>query len=309
MKRSHSYQKYLELVNDFNPSYIYLLEDKNIVINYLLQFSKIVVLFMAIIALINIYKSGRKSIIAISLFGAVLFYLVWEVCPRYGLSFLPWLILLGTCSYDTLNLNFEKFTIFKLFKGSILVITLALFALNFNKYTGIGHKENIVAKDSVTQVRYISLSQDTAITQTLDLYDDFNNIRLKFNVNETDDATYKLEVISQNEVVYEKDFKTQDLKDDEYTDFYLDKTYGSGSYTVRLSSDSVSDLDVYIAYKEEFDYYPDGILEVNGKEETGDLMFEIVNNEKRGIYTYPEYITIMILTLFMEVIVLLMRKS
>ena len=88
-KGDYSYQKYLELVNDFNPSYSYLLEDKNIVINYLLQFSKIVVMFMAIISLINIYKSGKKSIIAISLFGAVFFYLVWEVCPRYGLSFLP----------------------------------------------------------------------------------------------------------------------------------------------------------------------------------------------------------------------------
>src|SRR5574344_1860585 len=75
-KGDYSYQKYLELVNDFNPAYSYLLEDKNIVINYLLQFSKIVVMFMAIISLINIYKSGKKSIIAISLFGAVFFYLV-----------------------------------------------------------------------------------------------------------------------------------------------------------------------------------------------------------------------------------------
>ena len=89
------------------------MEDKNIVINYLLQFSKIVVMFMAIISLINIYKSGKKSIIAISLFGAVFFYLVWEVCPRYGLSFLPWLILIGTCSYDTLNTNYEKFKFYK----------------------------------------------------------------------------------------------------------------------------------------------------------------------------------------------------
>ena len=156
-KGDYSYQKYLELVNDFNPSYSYLLEDKNIVINYLLQFSKIVVMFMAIISLINIYKSGKKSIIAISLFGAVFFYLVWEVCPRYGLSFLPWLILIGTCSYDTLNTNYEKFKFYKYFKCIILVLTLALFAFSFNKYTGISYKENIVAKDSVTKVKYIKI--------------------------------------------------------------------------------------------------------------------------------------------------------
>ena len=308
-KGDYSYQKYLELVNNFNPSYSYLLEDKNIVINYLLQFSKIVVMFMAIISLINIYKSGKKSIIAISLFGAVFFYLVWEVCPRYGLSFLPWLILIGTCSYDTLNTNYEKFKFYKYFKCIILVLTLALFAFSFNKYTGISYKENIVAKDSVTNVKYISLNKETVITQTLDLYDSFNKIRLKFKVNEIDDATYKLELITKNEVVYEKDFKKNDLKDKKYTDFYLDKTYEGGSYTLRLSSDSTSDLEVYIAYKEKFDYYPNGILEVNKKEETGDLMFEVVNNEERGIYTYLEYMTIMILTLGMEVIVLFRKKE
>lgn len=308
-KGDYSYQKYLELVNDFNPSYSYLLEDKNIVINYLLQFSKIVVMFMAIISLINIYKSGKKSIIAISLFGAVFFYLVWEVCPRYGLSFLPWLILIGTCSYDTLNTNYEKFKFYKYFKCIILILTLALFAFSFNKYTGISYKENIVAKDSVTNVKYISLNKEAVITQTLDLYDSFNKIRLKFKVNEIDDATYKLELITKNEVVYEKDFKKNDLKDKKYTDFYLDKTYEGGSYTVRLSSDSTSDLEVYIAYKEKFDYYPNGILEVNKKEETGDLMFEVVNNEERGIYTYLEYMTIMILTLGMEVIVLFRKKE
>lgn len=308
-KGDYSYQKYLELVNDFNPSYSYLLEDKNIVINYLLQFSKIVVMFMAIISLINIYKSGKKSIIAISLFGAVFFYLVWEVCPRYGLSFLPWLILIGTCSYDTLNTNYEKLKFYKYFKCIILVLTLALFAFSFNKYTGISYKENIVAKDSVTKVKYISLNKETVITQTLDLYDSFNKIRLKFKVNEIDDATYKLELITKNEVVYEKDFKKNDLKDKKYTDFYLDKTYEGGSYTVRLSSDSTSDLEVYIAYKGKFDYYPNGILEVNGNEETGDLMFEVVNNEERGIYTYLEYMTIMILTLGMEVIVLFRKKE
>lgn len=308
-KGDYSYQKYLELVNDFNPSYSYLLEDKNIVINYLLQFSKIVVMFMAIISLINIYKSGKKSIIAISLFGAVFFYLVWEVCPRYGLSFLPWLILIGTCSYDTLNTNYEKFKFYKYFKCIILVLTLALFAFSFNKYTGISYKENIVAKDSVTNVKYISLNKEAIITQTLDLYDSFNKIRLKFKVNEINDATYKLELITKNEVVYEKDFKKNDLEDKKYTDFYLDKTYEGGSYTLRLSSDSTSDLEVYIAYKEKFDYYPNGILEVNKKEETGDLMFEVVNNEERGIYTYLEYMTIMILTLGMEVIVLFRKKE
>ena len=89
---------------------------------------------------------------------------------------------------------------------------------------------------------------------------------LKFKVNEIEDATYKLELITKNEVVYEKDFKKNDLKDKKYTDFYLDKTYECGSYTVRLSSDSTSDLEVYIAYKEKFDYYHSYIYNSSGND-------------------------------------------
>ena len=89
-----------------------------------------------------------------------------------------------------------------------------------------------------------------------------------------------VKIITKNEVVYEKDFKKNDLKDKKYTDFYLDKTYECGSYTVRLSSDSTSDLEVYIAYKEKFDYYPNGILEVNKKEETGNFdKLKVLNTE------------------------------
>ena len=36
---------------------------------------------------------------------------------------------------------------------------------------------------------------------------------------------------------------------------------------------------------------------------------EVVNNEERGIYTYLEYMTIMILTLGVEVIVLFRKKE
>lgn len=48
---------------------------------------------------------------------------------------------------------------------------------------------------------------------------------------------------------------------------------------------------------------------MNENEETGDLMFEVVNNEERRIYTYLEYMTIMILTLGMEVKVLFRKKE
>jgi len=310
-KGDYSYQKYLELVEDFNPSYKLLLEDKNIVINYLLQISKIIVMIMAIVALINIYKRNEKSVIAIALFGAVCFYLLWEVCPRYGLSFLPWLIIIGTVSYDTFNINIEKMKFYNPLKYIILTLTILLFVFGTFKYTSVSLKENVIAKTDIKKVKYIGLNKNNSITQTLDLYDCFNKIRLKFRYSDLyNQANYKLELINDsNEVIYKKEFKVNELNNEKYTNFILDKTYNKGIYTIRLSSDNYSDLEVYIAYKEMFDYYQDGELFINNNIETGDLMFEVINAQERSIYTYVEYGVIILSTLVLEYIVFFRKKE
>ena len=62
---------------------------------------------------------------------------------------------------------------------------------------------------------------------------------------------------------------------------------------------------VYCAYKEKFDYYKDGTLQVNENNEEGDLMFEIINQSKRGIYKKSEYLIIFFITLITECLILL----
>lgn len=307
-KGDYSYQKYLELVNDYNRSYLYLLEDKNIVINYLLQFSKIVVLFLAIISLCLILKENKKSIVAISLFGSVAFYLIWEVCPRYGLSFLPWLIILGSYSYDFLTskiLN-EKYNGNKL-KCALLTISILLLLLGFNKYTKLDLRENVVSKDTAKKNSYENLNKYTTITQSLKLNSSFNKIKLRFVKSQeiSDSKLYKLELLDSNEnLKYFEYFNDSDVIKDDYTIFNLPKNYKKGTYYIRLSTESENDLKVITAFKEEYDFYPSGALKINGVEQKGDLLFEITNIEKRGIYTYGEYILIVIITISIEYFVL-----
>lgn len=309
-KGDYSYQKYLDLVKDYNISYNYLIEDKNIVINYLLQFSKIVILFLSICALIKLYKTNKISMIAIAIFGAIIFYLIWEVCPRYGLSFLPWLILLSTYIFDDLNINLNKFKFYKYLKYVLVLVTVIIFILGFNKYTKFSLKENLVSKSTANKVKYVTLNKDTTIIQGLKLNSKFNEIKLKFKNNKNNDSEYKLELLDEkSNVVYEKYFTDNDTKDKKYTTFKLDKTYKKGKYYIKLTSNNDSKLESYISYKEKYDYYPKGKLKVNDKEVTGDLMFEIINKEKRGIYTYYEYITIFVITLIIEYVVLFRKKE
>lgn len=306
-KGDYSYQKYLDLVKDYNTSYQYLLEDKNIVINYILQISKISILVLSIISLYKIFKSNKKSILTIAIFGAILFYLIWEVCPRYGLSFLPWLIILGSCSYNTLDLKFKNMKLENGLKFALLTLTIILFILRFDKYTSIDIRSSTISKNMTKGFSFIELNQNNIIVQSLKLNSKFNEIRLKFKVDNkiNNDDLYKLELInSKGNLKFSKLFDINDIKRHHFMVFNLDKSYNKGIYYIKLSTNSKKSIEVFTSFKEEFDFYQDGKLTINNIEYKGDLMFEVMNNEKRGIYTKCEYILLMVLTIVIEYIAL-----
>lgn len=310
-KGDYSYQKYLDLVKDYNISYRYLVEDKNIVINYLLQFSKICILFLSITSLIQILKNNEKSFVAIAIFGAILFYLIWEVCPRYGLSFLPWLIVLSSYSFSIFNFDFNKIKAHKYFKYIILTFTLILFIFYFNKYTENNIRKNIVAKDITEKIKYVTLDKENVIYQSLKLNSNFNCIKIRIdNPDILKDNNLNLELLDNSKKsLYNVLIDSNKVKSDGYIIVNLDKQYGKGIYYIKLSTSSSAKIDVYTSNKPSFDFYPEGKLVINDKEESGDLLFEISNYEKRGIYSKIEYIFIAILSLGIEYVVLFRKKD
>lgn len=308
-KGDYSYQKYLDLVNDYNVSYRYLILDKNIIINYLLQFSKIVILFMCLISIINAYKDKEnKSFLLIAIFGAILFYLIWEVCPRYGLSFLPWLIIFSSSSFDNLIKNYEKIENKKIWKYLVIISTIILFLIGFNKYTTYTNKENIAGKDIVNKTRYINL-KDNVIKQSLKLNLQFNQIKLRFNLlSKNENAKITIKLLNENEKIIETQvINTNDLSKNGYANISLGKDYAPGKYFIEISSNN--DINVYISYKEMFDYYPEGTLYVNNIKENGDLMFELSYIGKYPTYSKIEYIVILVISLGIEYVILFKRKK
>lgn len=300
-KGDYSYQKYLDLVGSYNKSYRYLLEDENIVINYILQINKLAILLLTIISLINIHKKKEKSILAIALFGAILFYLIWEVCPRYGLSFLPWLILLSSNSYEVVESYNDKHNKNSLNKFIFLLTVIAL-VIGFNTYTSSRTMETTIAKSITNKVEYLTLEKGISVEESLKLNNKFNKIRLDFKKNSGVNSEYKFELLDENKkAIYEKVFTSNDV-DNDHIIFKLNKTYNRGNYIIRIIPIDKGDLDVMISYKEEFDFYPEGSLKVNNKEISGDIMFKITDEEERSIYTYWEYFFIVIVTIGLEIV-------
>ena len=303
-KGDYNYEKYLRLVSSYNKSYTYLLEDKNLAINYVLQFSKIAVLLLSLISVIKLFKRKDMSIMCITLFGSFLFYILWEVAPRYGLSFLPWLIIFISHSYNLFEYEIEKKKIYGVIKYGIFALTVILFAVNFNKCTALTQKSDIVAKDSNNKKRYIILNERNEIMQSLKLSGRFNQIKLHFkafNGEDYENTLYHLELLNdKQEVLYHEDFRKSDMLDDKYTQFNLDKSYDKGNYYLKLTADGEGSIRVCTVAVKNFDFYPEGTLKMNRVEILGDLRFEVINNEMRGRYSKPEYILIILLSLGFE---------
>lgn len=307
-KGDYSYQKYLELSGNYNGIYRYLIEDENIVLNYILQINKIGVLILCITALLRLLKENRYSVIAIALFGAVLFYLAWEVCPRYGLSFLPWMIIL--CAYVP-EYNFDLGSKpLSYIKYTVAVVTVGAMCIGVFTCMTAEDRSNIIAKDTVKKVKYIALDQDTVLTQILDLYGNFDELRLKFKTKDASpDGICKIELIKDgSEIICEKDIQYSELNDGKYTRIKFDDTYPEGKYDIRLSTDTDEGVQVYVSYKEKFDYYPEGELYLNGKSETGDMMFEVLNTESRPLYSIAGYILLCVAVLGIEYFVLFKKE-
>ena len=176
--------------------------------------------------------------------------------------------------------------------------------LNFNKYTDETLRTNIVSKDTTKKILYVELNKNVNLEQTLTLNSKFNIINLTFNNDELDDSIYKLELVNESgKKIYQTNFIDEEIQDG-VTTFNLDKQYNEGIYTIRLTTSDEGQLEIASVFKTEFDFYPSGKLIVNGEEQASDLLFEIINLEKRGIYTIPEYIIICILIMFLEYVAL-----
>lgn len=188
-----------------------LLEGKNnIFIKYLQQILKAVIYLLFLITIMKelfVKKRSNSATTIIAIFGAIIFYLLWEALNRYSFSFLPWIIIGGVPAIEVLNklvntkqIKFDKVTfdfakIKRYLYIIILVLTIILFAFGFYKYalkvTNIDHYR--LVQDNST--KYFVPVIDDEIKEVFKVSKDFNKIQLQvslLNVNKNVDYIYEI---------------------------------------------------------------------------------------------------------------------
>ncbi len=322
----YNYKNNFDNIEKINKLYNYFVGNKRLFLIYYLQICKTVLMFALLMAIGKEFTNKSKTkykFIYISIFGAFLFYLIWEVLSRYSLTFLPIIALVfveGIESFEKI-INIEKIEIElknkmkivnleKILKGGILTVmslTIILGLINFPKYT----IKKSVYQDKIVQAKGRTESvkiADSIIEQTFTTDKTFDNIsvKLKKKSKETETNYYFILENSEGQELVKKEFSSNDVKNNISTKFSFDtiKPDKIEKYKIKIYSENATEdntLRVVENIEDFYDLYPGGTLSCNGEELDGDLNFEVRNKTKRTYMSKRLYIAIMVLIIGVEI--------
>lgn len=306
----YMYTKILQNVEGINSLYNYTVGNQKIFALYYVQICKTSVFVLFLIVVIREIKKkttekGLNQIMIISVFGAFLFYLIWEVKARYSFTFLPWFILLvpeGLSTIKKIKIPWKK-----VISICTIIISLGIFIVNFNKFTT---DKNIYCDKRVTQERTDEMYKisDKIIKQNFYTDKKFNCIKLVLYKSKKPDITnYVFELLDSNEnKICVKEFTSEMILDSQYNTFSFEtvKPKENEKYTIKIySKDAIKANSISIAcfFDGKLDMYPDGKLIINDKEKVGDMLFSVQEEIERPYVSKKIYILIATMVLGIEI--------
>lgn len=330
---SGNYGVYAKLNNtaDGTGLYEYLggYGNTNILMKYSLQILKTYISFMILLGAYPIFRKKEieykeDTIIYIALFGAILFYIIWESAQRYSLSFLPWMIIPLGLIYSKLEekenitetkeskgkiintIKTHKKKIVKALSISLMLITFLLLTINFPKYT-----LETKTYDDIRILSYRGFSEieikDNRVSQTFTTEENFNQIRIRLNNNhENTDSiyTFKLYNDETNELLVNQEFNSNEIKDSSNYKFKFDEINPDNNTRYRIELSLLEGKSVLSVgtYNESMYYkaYNNGSVYINDEETSDTFIFRVDEQVNRTYMSVISYLILSIIILGIE---------
>lgn len=322
----YDYISKMENVEEVNKLYEYVAGNKKIFLLYLLQIFKATLMIAFTCSILEQLRKRENTcdtIIYISIFGAVLFYFIWEVSSRYSLCFIPWMTIVFVPGLEKIqewmhtnrverqleNGKIKCIDTKKQF-SSLLIMTFILTAtlglINYPKYTikKQQYTDSVVvqAKNNEKGIPEIA---DHIIEQTFVADKDFNIIKIKFAKGHSQSLTNYFFILlnSDGETIVQERFDNQSITDQQYKVFNV-KHRKKGSYTIKISAEAKTEKNTigvltYNGYGN-YDIYPKGTLRVDGQEIEQDITFLVQNQKSRPLVSKKTYLFIIFVVLLLE---------
>lgn len=311
--------------------YEYVVGNKKVFITYLCQIFKATIMLVFAIMIVKCYfnKEYQRNynVVLLSVFGAFVFYLFWEVKSRYSLAFLPWMMIIFGSGINEIEnlLNIHDITIkikenktrniafTKLKKVLIVFIcgcSLFMIAENYREYTKIRtFTDNRVNQQNVRESKINKIANKTII-QTFKTSKTFNRINIKFIKEEEPKKMTNYNMFLRNskkEVISEQKFTSEDVINNRYKTFEFENVIPNGmeEYKIEICSADATEknsIGLKSYYFEDYDIYPDGELTINGKAISADLTFNVQYKNKRSYISRSKYILMGISIILLEIL-------
>lgn len=284
----------------FGVTYNFLNGKNRIFLLYFAQILKVTIYILFLITLVhefmikNVFRDSKSIVMIVAVFGAILFYLIWEALLRYSFSFLPWILIGGIPALEVLSkcflikkigidnkcINLEYLR--KTLAITILSLLVLMLGINFIKYCVVNTKDRKTnLYQNVATYSYLPVI-DNEIKEVFRVTDDFNLIQFKINNSTVQESVqYIYEIYDEKDkliyqdtcTILEGDKPTDDnpnpsirysinfplIKVDKKSEYYLK------FYSKEATNDNYISLNYFTPRKEIPDdkYYSPEFLDVN----------------------------------------------
>lgn len=310
-------------------AYLYVYGDKN---GLMLIFCQVFRSFTFLFLLYSVMNQLREKKIdlrfffSLTLFGVIVFFILWEANKKYSICFTYLILLLTTdgfiCLEDSIKKKLHKLeqSMSKIRFGyrsivSLITLVLFIFMLVDSHYYIENKKE--YSKPAVVigynNNEYYCLKENTSIIQTFRTANVFNQIQVltKEKKRTGKKKNYKFELIDETgNILAQELFSNNKINGDKYCIFRFHKVnrnHKNAKYYIKISC--IDSREKYISfgynYTNTMDPYKYGTFAINNQRTNTDLVFSVVYSSYESYTTMLRYIIIClaILLAFIKIII------
>jgi hypothetical protein len=301
-------------LNKTSKLHQFLYGDKNDFVIIYCQAFRILMIFLVILNLINQYKTKKmdyRFLFTLTLFGAILFYLIWEAKNVYSLPFIPFMIILASDSLNLINRtimkrkNKESSFIKKIGVLCIILTIISFISLeqSFTSKISVWYDYRIKVQLDLEQfVSDVSLNNNI-IKQEFYVSRNFNYISLTGKKITDNDTDYDIKIYNNSKEIASFTVSCKDIVDGKIKlpigyQFVNKKT----KYLIVISP-SVKGKDDSIAWgyrlSKATDQYQ-GKLVVYDKEIASDLALSVYDEYNGAYLSKVEYYFVLLIIILFE---------
>lgn len=319
---SRYYDRLSQDMNDHNVLNNWLIGSKRDLSVIYCNIYRIVIILLSILYLIDVLKNDKKKkeyfLLNLTLFGAIVFYLIWEAKDIYSYPFLFLLIIFSSIKIDSIKIN-EKNIISK--KNYIIICSVMLILLFGLKYNFTSKKDNVYSyylkiqnENSNIGINNV-ISDNIKVEQEFYLSNKFNKIDLKAKKRNDTDLQYKITLFKNDEIIESYVKKSKDIKDGFITLDIDPKKTGKGKYLIQIESnekEKKNDSITWVYVRSlSIDNYK-GNLKIDNNSNNGDLYIRVYKKSyQRFTNSFVYYIlfSLIIIILYIQYKLLYSSKN